>query len=150
MTAVFIAGRFVTSDEDQIKELNAEVKQEGASRSSHPYIYIDEADKEIDSEALSPMEIVRLKAKEEARAELLAEQEFERARAMNINNVSNTDSDAFKTSIASSRHIAQTLEGASHLEFTKVASASVPEVVVPAVELTGVAKLAALAAKKGQ
>ena len=131
MTAVFINGRFMTSEEDQIKELMQEVKQVGVTRSSHPYIYVDETDYEIDSNALSPMEVVRLKAREEARAELLAEQEMERARAMNINNVSNTDSEAFKTSLANSRNIAQTLEGASHLQFQKA-----PEVKVGVVPTT--------------
>lgn len=170
MTAVFINGRFMTADEDQVKELMNEVKQVGTARSSHPYIYVDETEFEIDSNALSPMEVVRMKAREEARAELLAEQEMERARAMNINNVSNTDSDAFKTSLANSRNIAQTLEGASHQQFQKAPSVSVgivpntnplagdtfaPQVVVPVdlgtteagAELTGAAKLAAMAAK---
>lgn len=123
MTAVFINGRFVTSDEEQVKEMMGEIKAEGTNRSNHPYIYVDETDKEIDSEALSPMEVVRMKAKEEARRELLAEQELERARAMNINNVSNTQSDAFKTSLANSRTIAQVLEGESHQQFQKAPSA---------------------------
>ncbi len=125
MTAVFINGRYMTSEPAQVKELMEEVKEIGTHRSTHPYIYVDAEDQEIDSDALSPMEVVRYKAREEARAELLAEQALERDRAMNINNISNTDSDAFKTSLANSRNIAQTLEGASHVQFQKAPEVNV-------------------------
>ncbi len=107
MTAVFMHGRFVTGVKEQIRELMEEVGEVGVNKSRHPYIYVN--DYEIDSEALSPMELVRMKAKEEARQELLEEQRLEQARAMNVNNVSNTQSDAFKTSLANSRTIEQVL-----------------------------------------
>lgn len=134
MTAVFINGRYTTSEPAQVAELMAEIKQVGSHLSAHPYVFVDADEKEIDSEALTPMEIVKLKAREEARAELLAEQEAERARALSGTAVSTSTSGAFKDSIANTSNIAQaTPTGA--VPFAKV-SAATPPVPVPTVPET--------------
>lgn len=106
--AVFINGRYTTDREDQIAELAAEVGAVGVTKSKHPYIYIDEDEQEIDSEALSPIELIKLQAKEEARAELLAEQAAANARALNAGaNVSETENGNFAKSLGNSNTIAQ-------------------------------------------
>lgn len=106
MTAVFINGKYVTDDHALIDELSAEVGAVGKSKSRHPYIYVDENEYQIDSEALSPVEIIKLQAKEEARAELLAEQAAAQARAMNGAD-STSKSENFAASLGNSNTIAQ-------------------------------------------
>lgn len=106
--AVFINGRYMTDRPEQIAELTAEVGAIGVTKSKHPYIYIDENEQEVDSEALSPIELLKLQAKEEARAELLAEQAAASARALNAGaNVSDTDNGNFAKSLGNSNTIAQ-------------------------------------------
>lgn len=108
MTAVFINGRYVTDDEALIAELAAEIGAVGKGKSRHPYIYVDESEYEIDSEALTPIQIIKLQAKEEARAELLAEQAAAQATAMNAGaNVSISKSESFAASLGNSNTIAQ-------------------------------------------
>ncbi len=108
MSATFINGRYITDVEWQIAELAAEVGELGKHKSKHPYIYVDETEKEIDSEALSPIELIKLKAKEEARTELLAEQAEAQARALNsAANVSTTKANDFAQSLGNSNTIAQ-------------------------------------------
>jgi hypothetical protein len=140
MTAVFINGRYMTADEEQKEELMKEVKNVGVHASAHPYIYVDPEEMEIDSEALTPIQLIKLQAKEEARAELLAEQAAQQARAMDPSNVSTTKSAAFADSIATSANIAATLEGESHAKLLAGGPALTPE--APAAG----AKLAALTA----
>lgn len=108
MTAVFINGRYVTDDTALITELAAEVGAVGKNKSRHPYIYVDEDECEIDSEALTPIQIIKLQAKEEARAELLAEQAEREKAAMNAGaNVSISKSADFAASLGNSNTIAQ-------------------------------------------
>jgi hypothetical protein len=64
MAAYFILGKFITANEKQIAELEAEVV------AGHPHIYIDEAEATIDSEALTPIELIRKEAYEQAMADI--------------------------------------------------------------------------------
>jgi hypothetical protein len=54
--ANFINGTYATDIEDEIAQLNAEVK------ARHPHIYIDENEVTIDSELIDPIEQIRQKA----------------------------------------------------------------------------------------
>lgn len=140
MTAVFISGRYTTDNEALVKELFEEVGEVGKTKSRHPYIYVDEDEQEIDSEALSPIELIKLQAKEEARAELLAEQKEATARAMNpASNVSSTESASFASSVGTSANIAEMLGGTQAAPVTDSAASLTPTI-------AGNAKLAALAA----
>lgn len=65
MQVAFIQGKFTTGNEEVIAELEAEIK------SGHPHIYIDENEKEIDTEALSPLEVIKQEAYEQAKRDLL-------------------------------------------------------------------------------
>lgn len=88
----FINGKFSTSNKELEKEIMDEVGEIGVNKSKHPYIYVDENEPEIDTEALSPIELIRLQAKEEARKELLQEIANQNARALDaVGNVSNSD-----------------------------------------------------------
>lgn len=104
MAAIFIGGRFDTEIDWQIKELAAEVGEIGVHKSRHPYIFVDENESEIDTEAPTPMELIRIQARKEAREELLEEQ----ARALNAaDNVSTSESKDFAASLGNSNTIAQ-------------------------------------------
>lgn len=107
MTATFLNGRYLTSDERLIKELAAEIGAVGRTKTRHPYIFIDEDEYEIDSDAMTPIELIKLQAKEEARRELLAEQAAERARAMDAaGNISKSESSNFTNSMNNTASIA--------------------------------------------
>jgi hypothetical protein len=99
MSAVFLGGKFSTDIDHYIKEMMQEVGVEGTGKSRHPYIYVDLDEKEIDSEALTPLEIIKAEALAQARAELAA--------AMDITKKSESESKNFASSIASSQNIAQ-------------------------------------------
>jgi len=87
----FMNGRFTTDNKEVEDELMQEVGEAGRTKSRHPFIFIDENEAELDTEALSPLELIKLQAKEEARKELLAEMAAQQARAMDAGaNVSST------------------------------------------------------------
>ena len=69
--AAFLAGKFITAVESQVKELMAEVE------SNHPHIYVDKDEATIDSEALTPMEIIKREAVAQAKAELIASGQYQ-------------------------------------------------------------------------
>lgn len=71
---VFIDGKYITDIELHIKELDEEIGTHGRNKSRNPYMYIDTDEKEIDTEAPTALDIIKQRAKDEARAELLAEQ----------------------------------------------------------------------------
>jgi hypothetical protein len=125
-TAVFISGKCLISDQSLIDELAAEVGEIGITKSKHPHIYVDENEQEVDSEALSPLEIIKLKAKEEARQELLAEQAAAQARALNATantSESSIDPKSFVASLANTTNIAQAGEADSNSVDTSSAAA---------------------------
>lgn len=65
MQVPFIQGKFTTGNEEVIAELEQEIK------SGHPHLYIDENEKEVDTEALSPLELIKQEAYEQAKRDLL-------------------------------------------------------------------------------
>lgn len=100
MAAIFMSGRYTTDNKELEDELMEEVGQIGRAKSANPYIYVDENESEFDTEAPTPMQLILLKAKEEARKELLAEMAAEAARAQNAKaNVSTTDASKFANSL---------------------------------------------------
>lgn len=52
----FVAGRFATAAPKLIAQLDAEIA------AGHPHIFIDKNEKEVDSEAMDPLEVVKRKA----------------------------------------------------------------------------------------
>lgn len=91
---VFMLGKFTTDNKKVEDELMEEVGDIGRHKSKHPFIFVDENESEVDTEALSPAEQLKLKLKEEARAEVLAEIAAANARAMNAaENVSSSKGD---------------------------------------------------------
>ena len=95
----FMSGRFTTDNKRVEEELLQEVGEVGRTKSRHPFIFIDENEAELDTEALSPLELIKLQAKEEARAELLAEIKANEARALDAKaNVSSSSAD-YKASL---------------------------------------------------
>lgn len=106
MTAVFVGGKFITDNENIIQELAAEVGSKGRHSSKHPYIFVDEDECEIDSEAPTPIELLKAQLREE----ILAEEAAKRARALDANaNVSTSSADqaSFVASLGNSNTIAQ-------------------------------------------
>lgn len=94
-TAHFMLGSYATHDPDKIYELMNEVKNVGKTASSHPFIYVDENEQEIDSEALTPFELMKAQAKKEAMEELLAA-------GMMSNVTSTSDTSGFAASLTDS------------------------------------------------
>lgn len=91
---VFMLGRFTTDNKKVEAELMEEVGEIGRHKSKHTFIFVDENESEVDTEALSPAEQLKLQLKEEARREVLAELAESQARAMNVTqNVSSSNSD---------------------------------------------------------
>lgn len=112
MTATFINGRYMTDNTELSDELDKEIGNVGHGRSNHPYIYIDANEKEIDSDALSPMELIKLQAKAEAREELLAEQEAARQRSMDPSqNISESVQSGFARSITTTDNVQEAISG---------------------------------------
>lgn len=100
VAAIFMNGRFSTDNKQLEEEMMEEIGEVGRSKSRNPYIYVDEAEPELDTEALTPLELIKLQAKEEARKELLAEMAVQSARALNASaNVSSTDPANFAQSL---------------------------------------------------
>lgn len=100
VAAIFMNGRYTTDHKDLEDELMEEVGAVGRSKSKNPFIYIDEKEPELDTEALSPLELIKLQAKEEARRELLAEMATQTSRALDATaNVSSTKATNFADSL---------------------------------------------------
>ena len=134
--APFINGKFVTTIEKQIKELEDEVA------GGHPHIYIDAEEKEVDTEALTPMEILKAEMKALARKELLASGLLDPSK-------NTTSSQApFASSVANTFNIA---EGAAGSDGSGVNSAPTGTEVGAsgAVPTAGAAVMSRLAAMKG-
>lgn len=93
MQCVFLNGKHMTDIESHIAELTAESK-------SNPYIYVDESESEIDSEALSPLEVIKAEAYAQAKADIM------RAMAAR-DNTSGSNSGNFAASLANTATIAQ-------------------------------------------
>lgn len=70
--AAFLNGQYTTDNQQEISELMAEVGEIGKHSSKHPHIYVDADEQEIDSDALSPLEELKRKAREEVLAEMAA------------------------------------------------------------------------------
>ncbi len=66
VVAHFINGKYATDQETEIAEITAEIT------ARHPHLYVDANESEIDSEALSPMEIIKQKAVAEYIANMAA------------------------------------------------------------------------------
>jgi hypothetical protein len=119
MTAVFIGGKYVTDNLELAHELMQEVKEIGKTKSKHPYIYVDEEEMEIDSEALTPIEII----KQEAYAQAMAD--IKRAMA---NEPSISDQGKFSDSVANTTNIAGASAsdsgGPANMSATQLVSAS--------------------------
>lgn len=140
VAAIFIEGRYQTSDEQRIRELATEVGDVGKYKSKHPYIFVDEDEQEVDSEALTPLELIKLQAKEEARKELLEEQKL--AADMVANNTSFSSAVSFANSLNTTEKQTIAVDSAEK----KVAPITVPAPVpvpVPATDTSSIkAKLA--------
>lgn len=96
--AIFIQGKFTTTVQSEIDELNAEIE------ANHPHIYIDENEATIDANLVNPIEALR----EQIKAELMAEM----AAATNpANDMGTTTQEPLKP--ASSQDIAQAAVGGS-------------------------------------
>jgi hypothetical protein len=65
-SAVFVKGRFVTSIASEISEIEEEIK------TGHPHLFIDPTDMEEDSNAATPVELLKQKMREEILAEMAA------------------------------------------------------------------------------
>lgn len=100
VAAIFMSGKFTTDHKDLEDELFEEVGAIGRSKSKNPFIYVDESEPELDTEALTPLELIKLQAKEEARKELLAEMAAQTSRALDATaNVSSTAEVKFSDSL---------------------------------------------------
>ena len=96
--AAFQFGVYRTEVEKEVEHLNAEVALK------HPHIYIDDAEKEIDSAMVDPIHALR--------AKIIAEYEASRARAENPDqDLGQSDQSAVKPS--NSRDVAVAMAGGS-------------------------------------
>lgn len=89
----FIGNKATTDSIAQYEELLEEVKVVGQNKSKHPFIYVDSDEQEIDSEALSPYEELKAKARKEVEEEV--------RRAMN-NGTSTSNTEGFAASVSNS------------------------------------------------
>lgn len=98
MQGAFMLGRFETAIPSQIAELTKEVEH------GHPHIYIDQAEKEIDTEAPTPLEVLRKEMYEQARADLIAAGQMS-------DKVSTSNSGNFAASITNTTNIQEAAMG---------------------------------------
>lgn len=98
MQVAFINGEHVTGNEQVIAELDAEVKN------GHPHIYVDANDCEVDTEALTPLEIIRQEAYAQAKADLLAQMTENK-------DFGNDNPNPFAQSLANSRTVSEVIDG---------------------------------------
>jgi hypothetical protein len=116
LIAHFMNGKFTTDNKRLEAELMDEVGEIGRTKSSHPFIFIDEEEAELDTEALSPFELLKLQLKEEARQEVLREIKEQEGRAMNAAaNVSSTSAN-FANSLNNTAKVTDSINGASTFE----------------------------------
>lgn len=139
LQVAFINGEYVTGNETVIAELEAEVKN------GHPHIYIDPKDSEVDTEALTPIEIIRQEAYEQAKRDLMA--------IMTTNkDFGNDNPNPFAQSLANSRTVSEVIDGEAKPVEAKIELVEAGQTVVGAVTLSPVellkAKAAAAAASK--
>lgn len=59
-------GQYLTSDPDEVKELDAEAKK-------HPFIYVDASESEVDEKLADPAVAYRAQVEAEVRAQIMAE-----------------------------------------------------------------------------
>jgi hypothetical protein len=98
--AHFVGGKYLTDMEEEIKELESEI------RNGHPHIYIDDKEKEIDVHA-DPLKGI----KDLAVKEYLAEQARLSAEALNKGNMGETEQG--KLNVANSTSVAAGASGSS-------------------------------------
>ena len=98
--ANFIGGKFMTDNESEIAELQAEVDLR------HPHIYVDPEEAKVDSERVDPLEQIRMKAV----AEYLAKQA---AAVATTNDRGNTAQGGKLEGIANSATVAAGAAGSS-------------------------------------
>lgn len=96
--AIFVNGKFATTIESEIAELENEI------RLGHPHIYIDENEKEIDSSAIDPISSLRAQIEKEIMDKMAA--------ATNPENDMGT-SEQEKLKVATSADVAQAAQGGS-------------------------------------
>lgn len=77
--APFIGGKYVTDIAEEIAEFKAEIGNYLDTRSNHPHLYFDPQEKEIDTNAPTPLELIKQQMYAQARKDLAEEQ----ARATN-------------------------------------------------------------------
>jgi hypothetical protein len=127
VAAIFMSGRYTTDHKDLEDELFEEVGAIGRSKSKNPFIYIDESEPELDTEALTPLELIKLQAKEEARAELLAEMAAQNSRALDYKaNVSSTDATKFADSLTTTNKQQESMNTDITLQALKPAEGTNP------------------------
>jgi len=97
--ASFLNGKFATDVKARIEELMNEVE------TNHPHIYIDPNEAEVDSEALSPMEVIRKEAYERAKADLLASGLLDKEK------ISESDNGNFAASLTNTHNIQEGAAG---------------------------------------
>lgn len=146
--AIFMNGKFITDNKEIEDELMREVGEVGRNKSRHPFIFIDEAEPEFDTEAPTAIDIIKRQAKEEARQELLAEMAAQQARAMNASaNVSTSDTASSAGSLLTTAKLVEGSAPNAGVQMLQVSSQPEQATGATAVQLTG---LAALKAKMGQ
>lgn len=92
----FIGGKAATDNTDHAEEImKEEIKNVGQGKSKHPFIYVDENEQQIDSEALSPLEAL----KETLRKEIAEENKV----AMNLA-PSTSEQGKFAASVSNSKN----------------------------------------------
>jgi hypothetical protein len=144
----FMNGRFTTDNKEVEDELMEEVGQVGRTKSRHPFIFVDENEAELDTEALSPLELIKLQAKEEARQELLAEIKAQQARALDAgSNVSSTSANFAESLNTTAKQEAD----AASMEPKAPEGETAGATLIPAAGNTSMAdKLASLRANQGK
>lgn len=106
-------GEYVTGVVSEVAQLDAEVEQ------GHPTIYRDPDDMTVDTEALSPMEVIRLQAREEALKQVRAEM----AAATNpTNDRGSSDQGNVADSFANTANISEGASGSTSVDASTPAS----------------------------
>ena len=106
-SAHFIFGKYATSDQSKIDELMDEIKVVGKQASMHEFLFVDENEEEIDSNALTPIEILKAEMYAQAKADL-------EAAAANKNQTESTSATgSFSASITSTKGTAGAVDSNS-------------------------------------
>lgn len=101
MVLPFINGRLETDNPKYARELTNEVGTSGFGKSKHPHIYVDDKEQEVDSEALTPLELIKKQALEEALAIVRSERN-----SIPSPNESKSKAGNFAASVANTNNIA--------------------------------------------